>query len=203
MNTITKRLTACGITGVAASALIVCGFVAPAQAAETGTVSPSGSDSSSLANTVDFGLLNDALRGIDANGSGLNGSGANGTSTVALGGGVLNAPLVSGPVVSGNSVGNGASIGNGTSVPVASGNDVPVASGNDTNVTAPVTAPLTTDTTAPVTAPVTAPAGNGTSASVDDIGASVSDIVDGALTGSGSTGAQNGTGIDLGGILGR
>lgn len=187
MNTITKRLSAFGIAGIAASAIIVGGLAAPAQASEQGSPQLTGTDGSSAAQTVDFGLLTDALTGNQAAGTGVAGNDAS-----LLGGGVLNAPLVNGPVVdrsltsdvgdvaSGNEVGNGTSIGNG--------NDVPVASGNDTSVTAPVTAPVE----APVTAPVTAPIGSGnfvTGGNVGDIGSSVND---------GSLG-----GLDLGAVLGR
>ncbi|TFC03773.1 hypothetical protein [Cryobacterium mannosilyticum] len=181
MNTITKRLSAFGIAGIA-SAIIVGGLAAPAQASEQGSPRLTGTDGSSAAQTVDFGLLTDALTGNQATGTGVAGNDAS-----LLGGGVLKAPLVSGPVVdrsltgdvgdvaSGNEVGNGTSIGNG--------NDVPVASGNDTSVTAPVEAP------------VTAPVGSGndvTGGNVGDIGSSVNDVVDGSLGG-----------LDLGAVLGR
>jgi hypothetical protein len=184
MNTITKRLSAFGVAGVAASALLVAGLAAPAQASEPDRTAHS---SHSSAPTADLGLLNDALTGNTA-GTGF---------SAMIGGGVLNAPLVNGPVVDRSltsdigDVASGQEVGNGTSV--GNGNDVPVASGNDTSVTAPVTAP------------VGAPVGSGndvtqSGANVSDIDididSSVTDTVDNAV--SGSLG-----GLDLGAILGR
>ncbi|TFB97574.1 hypothetical protein [Cryobacterium sp. HLT2-28] len=179
MNTITKRLSAFGIAGIA-SAIIVGGLAAPAQASEQGSPQLTGTDGSSAAQTVDFGLLTDALTGNQATGTGVAGNDAS-----LLGGGVLNAPLVSGPVVDRSLTGDVGDVASGNEV--GNGNDVPVASGNDTSVSAPVTAP--------VEAPVTAPVGSGndvTGGNVGDIGSSVNDVVDGSLGG-----------LDLGAVLGR
>ncbi|MDJ0378255.1 hypothetical protein [Cryobacterium sp. PH31-L1] len=148
MNTITKhtnirKITALGITGAAASALIIGGFAAPAMAFDgdrTSTSTSTSTDSSSEENRLD--LIGDLfnLSGNDSTGNGVLG---NDTSLGGVAnGGLVNGPLVSdslnGDVASGNEVGN--DIGNGTSV------------GNGNDVVAPIEAPIT--------APVDA--GNGT-----------------------------------------
>ena len=163
MNTITKhtnirKITALGITGAAASALIVGGFVAPAQAFDgdrtsTSTSTSTSTDSSSEQNRLD--LIGDLfnLSGNDSTGNGVLG---NDTSVGGVGnGGILNGGVVNdslnsdiGDVASGNEVGNDASVG--------SGNDV----------------------VAPIEAPVTAPvdAGNGTDVGTDVDGVDVENI---------------------------
>ncbi|WP_105034065.1 hypothetical protein [Cryobacterium aureum] len=171
MNTNTKhtnvrKITALGITGAAASALIIGGFVAPAQAFDgDSTTTSTSTDSSSEQNRLDVigDLFN--LSGNEATGNGVLG---NDTSVGGiLNGGVVNGPLVEdslnsdiGDVASGNEVGNDASVG----------------SGND--VVAPIEAPVT----APVDAPVDA--GNGTDVGdvdVENIDGSVDSIVNDVL----------------------
>ena len=170
MNTITKqtnvrKITALGITGAAASALIIGGFVAPAQAFtgdSTRTTTSTSTDSSSEQNRLDIigDLFN--LSGNESTGNGVLG---NDTSVGGVGnGGILNGGVVNGPLVedsltsdigdvaSGNEVGNDASVGNGTAV------------------VAPIEAPIE----APVTAPIEA--GNGTDAGTDVGGVDVQNI---------------------------
>ena len=165
MNTNTKhtnirKITALGITGAAASALLIGGFVAPAQAFDgdsTSTTTSTSTDSSSEQNRLDVigDLFN--LSGNDSTGNGVLG---NDTSVGGVGnGGILNGGVVNdslnsdiGDVASGNEVGNDAS--------VASGNDV----------VAPIEAPVT----APVDAPIDA--GNGTDVGTDVDGVDVDDI---------------------------
>lgn len=155
MNITSKRLTAFGITGAAATALIIGGFVAPAQAAQiadgAGTLPVSSSDSSSSQSHTD--LINDLFQvsGTDATGNGVLG---NDTSVGGVGngglvnggvgnggvgnGGVVNGPLVDdsltsdiGDVASGTEAGNNASAGSGNTAtaPV----DAPVQAPVDTN----------------------------------------------------------------------
>ncbi|WP_104190788.1 hypothetical protein [Cryobacterium sp. Y82] len=170
-----RKITALGITGAAASALMIGGFVAPAQAfAGDSSSTTTSTDSSSEQNRLDVigDLFN--LSGNDSTGNGVLGNdtsvGGVGNGAI-LGGGVVNGPLVDdslnsdiGDVASGNEVGNDASVG----------------SGND--VVAPIEAPVT----APVDAPVDA--GNGTDVGtnvggvdVDDIDGSVDSIVNDVL----------------------
>ena len=147
MNTITKHLnirkiTALGITGAAASALIIGGFVAPAQAFDGDSTSTSTStDSSSEQNRLDVigGLFN--LSGNDSTGNGVLG---NDTSVGGVGnGGILNGGVVNdsltsdiGDVASGNEVGNDASVGTGNDVvaPIEAPVTAPVDAGNGTDV---------------------------------------------------------------------
>lgn len=193
MNTITTRMTAFGITGAAATALIIGGVIAPAQADDTSTDTrtSTSSDSSTDSSQSQIDLINDLFNvgDLDATGNGVLGNDTN-LGGVAnggvLNGGVVDGPLVEdsltsdvGDVASGNETANGNAIG--------SGNDTPIASGND--VTAPVDAP--------VTAPVDAPVGSGNDSdlggtNVDDIGTDVEGLVD-DITGD----------LDLGGLLGR
>ncbi|TFC95926.1 MULTISPECIES: hypothetical protein [Cryobacterium] len=199
MNTITKRLSAFGVTGVAATALLIGGLAAPAQASEPDRSTDTSSSVEAL-DTADLDALGSLARGgvlFDA-------------LTGNTGGNLLVSPTVNGPLVdrsltgdlgdvasgnevSGNDVGNGTEIGNGAAI--GSGNDVPVVSGNDTDVTAPVTAPIDVPVDAPIDAPVDAPVGSGNDAALDgisDIDTSVTDTVDGALDG-----------LNLGAVLGR
>ena len=179
MNTITKRLSAFGVTGVAASALLIGGLAAPAQAAEP----EQESNTSSSVEAVDAIGTGDNLGAARLGDADLN------ILTDALtgntGGNLLIAPAV-GDVASGNEVGNGTSVGNGT--------EVPVASGNDTTVTAPVEAPVEAPVDAPVDAPfdapVEAPVGSSNDAALDGSG-DVENTVDGALGG-----------LNLGSVLG-
>ncbi|TFB76701.1 hypothetical protein E3O06_01460 [Cryobacterium glaciale] len=160
MNTITKhtnvrKITALGITGAAASALIIGGFVAPAQAFDgesTSTTTSTSTDSSSEQNRLDIigDLFN--LSGNDTTGNGVLG---NDTSP----GGVANGGLVNGGVVNGPLVND--SLNNDVG-DVASGNEV----GNGNDVVAPIEAP--------VTAPVDA--GNGTDVGTDVGGVDVENI---------------------------
>lgn len=190
MKTTTKRFAAFGVTGAAATALIVGGLVLPAQATEqastaTGSTSSSSTDTR-VSNALDLATLTqltNAFRGGDVN------TDASGTS-------VLNGPLVSGD-----------EIGNGTSI--LNGNSAPIASGNDTSVSAPVTAPVTTDVTAPVETNTTNES-NDSSSSNTDINTSVNNLVDDLLGGSGSGSGANGSfgssssgGLNLGSIFGR
>ena len=169
MNTITKhtnirKITALGITGAAASALIIGGFAAPAQAFDgdsASTTTSTSTDNSSEQNRLDIigDLFN--LSGNDSTGNGVLG---NDTSLGGVGnGGLVNGPLVNdslnsdiGDVASGNEVGNDASVGNGN------------------------------DVVAPIEAPVTAPvdAGNGTDVGTDLDGVDVDDINSGDNDGS-------------------
>lgn len=164
MNTITKhtnirKITALGITGAAASALIIGGFVAPAQAFDgdltnaTSNTSTS-TDSSSEQNRLD--IIGD-LFNLSGNGTALGGVANGGVAN----GGLVNGPLVNdslnsdiGDVASGNEVGN--DVANGTSV------------GNGNDVVAPIEAPVTAPVEAPITAPVDA--GNGTDVRGTDVG---------------------------------
>ncbi|TFC71827.1 hypothetical protein E3O45_14355 [Cryobacterium sp. TMS1-20-1] len=150
MNTITKhtnvrKITALGITGAAASALIIGGFVAPAQAFtgdSTSTTTSTSTDNSSEQNRLD--IIGDLFNfsGNEATGNGVLG---NDTSVGGVGnggtlnGGVVNGPLIDdsltndiGDVASGNEVGNDASVGNGTDVvaPI----EAPVDAGNGTDI---------------------------------------------------------------------
>ena len=152
MNTITKhtnirKITALGITGAAASALIIGGFVAPAQAFDGDSTSTTTStDSSSEQNRLDVigDLFN--LSGNDSTGNGVLGNdtsvGGVGNGGI-LGGGVVNGPLVDdslnndiGDVASGNEVGNDASVGTGNDVvaPIEAPVTAPVDAGNGTDV---------------------------------------------------------------------
>ena len=180
MNTITKhtnvrKITALGITGAAASALIIGGFVAPAQALDgDNTTTSTSTDSSSEQNRLDIigALFN--LSGNDSTGNGVLG---NDTSLGGVGngglvnGGVANGGVANGGVVDGPLVNDSLNSDIGD---VASGNEV----GNGNDVVAPIDAP--------VTAPVDA--GNGTdvdsdvgSVDVEDIDGSVDSIVNDVL----------------------
>ena len=209
MKTITKRLTAFGVTGAAASALIVGGLVAPAQAAELDNAGSTVTDSSTSATSAQAidDILRDAVAGNSASGIGVLAPVASGTDTSVNDGGVVNGPVVSGPIVEDSlnsdigDVASGNNVANGIDAPIASGNG-PVASGNDTSVSAPVTAP--------VDAPVDAPVGSANETDLGDItggdvtggnlGAEISDAVDSAV-GDSLGGADLG-GIDLGAVLG-
>ncbi|KGJ77524.1 hypothetical protein GY21_07845 [Cryobacterium roopkundense] len=177
MNTITKRIAVFGATGAAASALIIGGLVAPAQADSldrTSTTTSTVTDSSSDQEHTDLfnGATGNGVLGNDvANGGVANGGLVNG----GVGNGSLNPEV--GDVASGTELGNGNA----------------VASGNDISVDAPVTAPIT----APVEAPVEAPVGNGTTTDVDgvdtgNIDSDVNNLVDDVLGD-----------IDLNSIFGR
>ncbi len=79
MNTITKhtnirKISALGITGAAASALIIGGFAAPAQAFDGDSTNSTSTDSSSEQNRLD--LIGDLfnLSGNDSTGNGVLGN---------------------------------------------------------------------------------------------------------------------------------
>ena len=173
MNTITKhtnvrKITALGITGAAASALIIGGFVAPAQAFDGDSTSSTTSTSTSTDSSSEQNRLNIISDLFNLSGNDSTGNGVLGNDTslggVANGGvvngGVVNGPLVSdslnsdiGDVASGNELGNDASVGNGTAI------------------------------VAPVEAPVTAPvdAGNGTDVGGTDVGGTDVGDIDGSV----------------------
>lgn len=169
MKNITRKISVFGATGAAATALIVGGMIAPAQASTLDDAQ--GSNATSATSSID-GALYRALSG-NANG--------NGASTGPL----LNGPVLNGPVVDRSLTSDINDVASGNAI--ASGNDVPVASGNDTSVSAPVTAPVT----APVDAPVDAAVDTDLGGVSGDIGAGVTDVVDGALGN-----------LDLGAVLG-
>lgn len=179
MNTITKRIGIFGAAGAAASALIVGGLVAPAQASTlddartTGATSAASRFSTGPVDLID-GLLNGGLSGNSATGFGASG---NDTSVAPL----LDRSLTSdiGDVASGNAVGNG--------------NNAVVGSGNDTSVSAPVTAPVSGTVSPTVNAPVDGADVGSNVGDIGDIGASVNDLVDNTL----------GDSLDLGAVLGR
>ena len=172
MKNITRKISVFGATGAAATALIVGGMIAPAQASTLDDAQ--GSNATSATSSID-GALYRALSG-NANG--------NGAST---------GPLLNGPVVDRSLTSDINDVASGNAI--ASGNDVPVASGNDTSVSAPVTAPVTAPVDAPVDAAVDAPVGSANDTDLGgvsgDIGAGVTDVVDGALGN-----------LDLGAVLG-
>ena len=173
MKNITRKISVFGATGAAATALIVGGMIAPAQASTLDDAQ--GTNATSATSSID-GALYRALSG-NANG--------NGASTGPL----LSGPVLSGPVVDRSLTSDLGDVASGNAI--ASGNDVPVASGNDTSVSAPVTAPVT----APVDAAVDAPVGSANDTDLGgvsgDIGAGVTDVIDGALGD-----------LDLGAVLG-
>ena len=173
MKNITRKISVFGATGAAATALIVGGMIAPAQASTLDDAQ--GTNATSATSSID-GVLYRALSG-NANG--------NGASTGPL----LSGPVLSGPVVDRSLTSDLGDVASGNAI--ASGNDVPVASGNDTSVSAPVTAPVT----APVDAAVDAPVGSANDTDLGgvsgDIGAGVTDVIDGALGD-----------LDLGAVLG-
>ncbi|TFD81561.1 hypothetical protein E3T54_01795 [Cryobacterium sp. Sr8] len=177
MKNITRKISVFGATGAAATALIVGGMIAPAQASTLDDAQ--GSNATSATSSID-GALYRALSG-NANG--------NGASTGPL----LNGPVLNGPVVDRSLTSDINDVASGNAI--ASGNDVPVASGNDTSVSAPVTAPVTAPVDAPVDAAVDAPVGSANDTDLGgvsgDIGAGVTDVVDGALGN-----------LDLGAVLG-
>ncbi len=218
MNTTTKRFAAFGVTGVAATALVIGGLVLPAQATEyaptpAGSTSNSSLESnsssssdrasnSSFENALDAAILSkltNTFSGGDVN------TDASGTS------------ILNGPLVSGNEIGNGTSLLNGNNTPIASGNDVaaPIASGNDTSVDAPVTAPVDVaapvDVTAPVETETSTESNDDSSSNTDtDINTGVNNLVDDLLGGSGSGSDTNGSfgssssgGLNLGSLFGR
>jgi len=214
MKTITKRLTAFGVTGAAASALIVGGLVAPAQAAELDNAGSTVTDSSTSATSAQAidDILRDAVAGNSASGIGVLAPVASGTDTAVNDGGVVNGPVLSGPVVEDSlnsdigDVASGNNVANGIDAPIASGNG-PVASGNDTSVSAPVTAPVDAPVDAPVGSANETDLGDVTGGDVTggdvtggDLGAEISDAVDSAV-GDSLGGADLG-GIDLGAVLG-
>ena len=207
MKTITKRITAFGVTGAAASALIVGGLVAPAQAAELDNAGSTVTDSSTSATSTQLidDILRDAVAGNSASGIGILAPVASGTDTSVNDGGIANGSA-NGTVVDGPLVEDSLNSDIGD---VASGNNV--ANGNDTSVSAPVTAP--------VDAPVDAPVGSANETDLGDItsgditsgavtggdvtgelGAEISDAVDSAV--SDSLGDADLGGIDLGAVLG-
>lgn len=157
MNTITKRIGIFGAAGAAASALIVGGLIAPAQASTlddartTGATSAASRFSTGPVDLID-GLLNGGLSG-------------NRPSVAPL----LDRSLTSdiGDVASGNAVGNG--------------NNAVVGSGNDTSVSAPVTAPVSGTVSPTVNAPVDGADVGSNVGDIGDIGASVNDLVDNTL----------------------
>ena len=185
MKTITKRITAFGVTGAAASALIVGGLVAPAQAAELDNAGSTVTDSSTSATSTQ--LIDDILRDAVA------GNSASGIGILAPVEDSLNSDI--GDVASGNNVANG------IDAPVASGNG-PVASGNDTSVSAPVTAPVDAPVDAPVGSANDTDLGDVTGGDVTggDLGAEINDAVDSAV--GDSLGDADLGGIDLGAVLG-
>jgi len=204
MNNFAKRAGIIGATGVAASALFIGGFVAPANASEvpnSGHSTPQSnsvsSDQSKTSTSVD--LLRELSTSVPVllqpRDNSLISGGLVNTGDVASGTQV--GDVASGnPIASGNSTANGNETANGNDVPVASGNEVPVASGNETSAGNGNSTPVASGDSA--TAPIGS--GNDTSTDLSNIGASVTDsvnsTVDGALQG--VTG-----GLGLGGVLGR
>jgi hypothetical protein len=196
MNSFTKKIGTAGAIGVAASALVVGGIVAPANAAQNDEPSNS-QDSYSFDSTST--TLNDLLNGILG---GNTASGIVGNDTGLIDGGLINGPIVetgdigsgneASDIGSGNEAGNGNEVGSGNETgsgndvqaPIGSGNDVPVGSGNDVDapvdvpIEAPVDAPVGSGNDTSVDAPVDAPVGNGTNT---DLGTSVSNSVDALL----------------------
>ncbi|TFB47308.1 hypothetical protein [Cryobacterium tagatosivorans] len=158
MKNITKKISVFGAAGAAATALIVGGMIAPAQASTLDDAQGTSANSATTQGSLDS-VLYRALSGNAANGNGA----------------VVHGPVLNGPVVDRSLTSDVGDVASGNAV--ASGNDVPIASGNDTSVNAPVTAP--------VTATVDAPVGSANDTDLggvsNDIGASVSDTVDGAL----------------------
>jgi hypothetical protein len=208
MKTITKRITAFGVTGAAASALIVGGLVAPAQAAELDNAGSTVTDSSTSATSTQLvdDILRDAVAGNSASGIGILAPVASGTDTSVNDGGIANGTVVDGPLVEDSlnsdigDVASGNNVANGIDAPIASGNG-PVASGNDTSVSAPVTAPVDV----PVDAPADVPVGSANDTDLGDVtggdlGAEISDAVDSAVSDSLSD-ADLGA-VDLGAVLG-
>jgi hypothetical protein len=207
MNSFTKKIGTAGAIGVAASALVVGGIVAPANAAQNDEPSNS-QDSYSFDSTST--TLNDLLNGILG---GNTASGIVGNDTGLIDGGLINGPIVetgdigsgneASDIGSGNEAGNGNEVGSGNETgsgndvqaPIGSGNDVPVGSGNDVDapvdvpIEAPVDAPVGSGNDTSVDAPVDAPVGNGTETGVEtgdantntDLGTSVSNSVDALL----------------------
>lgn len=207
MNSFTKKIGTASAIGVAASALVVGGIVAPANAAQNDEPSNS-QDSYSFDSTST--TLNDLLNGILG---GNTASGIVGNDTGLIDGGLINGPIVetgdigsgneAGDIGSGNETGNGSEVGSGNETgsgndvqaPIGSGNDVPVGSGNDVDapvdvpIEAPVDAPVGSGNDTSVDAPVDAPVGNGTETGVEtgdantntDLGTSVSNSVDALL----------------------
>ena len=190
MKKITTRTGLVGAAGLGAAALVIGGIAAPAMA-DSVDYSTSSNDFSN-ASSIDPALQNtlDFLNGTSSIGNGVLLSPTTGTDV----GGVVNGPLVEGPLVSDSLNGD---VLSGNDTPVGSGNDVPVGSGNDVN--APVGSGNDVAAPVDVTAPVDAPVGSGNDTSVDtgdagigsdvtggdvtgDIGADVSDLVDGITT---------------------
>lgn len=210
MKTITKRITAFGVTGAAASALIVGGLVAPAQAAELDNAGATVTDSSTSATSTQLvdDILRDAVAGNSASGIGILAPVASGTDTSVNDGGIANGTVVDGPLVEDSlnsdigDVASGNNVANGIDAPIASGNG-PVASGNDTSVSAPVTAPVDVPVDVPVDAPAEVPVGSANDTDLGDVtggdlGAEISDAVDSTVSDSLSD-ADLG---DLGAVLG-
>jgi hypothetical protein len=213
MNNITKK-TAFGITTVAAGALLVGGFAAPAMAAsdtDSSTSTTSTTSSASQLNDLDLQALRDlAFSSGDLT---TNAPLVLAPSIGDIGGGDLNV----GDVASGNPIASGnevtAPVTAPVEAPIASGNETALGSGNTTDVSdvadvsdvvtdvvdvptevsdvvdAPVDAPIE----APVEAPVVVTPETGT-----DLGSEVTDVVDVEGILDGVTGSVN-----LDSILGR
>ena len=172
----TTRIGTMAAAGLGAAALAVAGFAIPANAAESTTQDTSTQTSA----TGMFDLLDDVLASVSA--GDLLVSPDTNAGNVGVDGGIINAPLVEGPVVSDSLNGD---VLSGNDTPIGSGNEVqaPIGSGND--IQAPVEAPVgsgnTTDSSI------------GDVGGIGDIGAGVSDLVDG-VTGN--------IGTDVDGMLG-
>ncbi|WP_434318285.1 hypothetical protein [Leifsonia sp. P73] len=184
MNNVTKRVGIRGGAAVVASGLIVGGLALPANAETSNNTDTAPTTTTAVApHTLDYLSVSDILHSVSAPvtvGPVVQGPVASGNAS-----GNTVGPVASGdPVASGNQA-NGNSVGSNDSTPVASGNNAPVGSGNDTS------AGNGTRVSAPVRS------GDTTGASLSNLGASVTDSVNSAV--SDALKGLNGTS----GVLGR